>query len=210
MRHRSRRAALSRFGVSFLTFMLASLVLVPTASASRSCHYLDFVKNSSNQQNSSIKYRYQDGEGRCSLSHSYRAGSGTTKNPCEKGKGWLPNGWYDVRHYNEYAGTQIWGRVWHLQNKTCSDGTERNALFIHTEETTTNGQSCSSANDDPKCWDGYPSGEATNDYKSNGCIKVRRSSPEHSRTAHMGDLHDDWQLLGISHGTWSEDRLRVQ
>lgn len=65
----------------------------------------------------------------------------------------------------------------------CWDGTIRNQLFIHTEETTNNGQTCSPGVDNPHCWEG------TSDYYSNGCIKLARSpgGPDD-----MSAVHSTW------------------
>jgi hypothetical protein len=100
-----------------------------------------------------------------------RAGSGNgTRDECAKGSGWLPPGTYDLRsHADNYNGSVIWGRVWHLQDKKCASGVMRTELFIHTEETRTQGQAgCLTGPnaDGPQCWEG------PQDYLSAGCIKV--------------------------------------
>lgn len=161
-----------------VTFVVGAAVNAPPAAAARSCLYFEFVKNTN--INSTLYWRWMDDYGRCLHSDSWRAGSGVTTDPCQTNQGWLPNGWYDLDstgHVDGYGGMAIKGRVWSLQDKNCSDGTPRTELFIHTEETQSNGQSCSSDPDDPWCWDKTAAcstcGAGTNDYKSEGCIKVR-------------------------------------
>ena len=72
------------------------------------------------------------------VSHdSWRAGSGlpggSATNSCVKNHGWLPNGRYSLRQYDDYAGSLIHGRAFRLSDKRCSNGTLREQLFIHTE-----------------------------------------------------------------------------
>ena len=94
------------------------------------------------------------------------------------GKGWLPTGWYSLwGHWNGYNGSKIKGRVWYVQNKQCSNGTWRTELLIHTEETQSNGQNCTSAYDDPFCW------ERPEDHYSQGCIKLNH--PTNIKNAHV-------------------------
>jgi hypothetical protein len=111
----------------------------------------------------------------------WRAGSGSNTNECAKGTGWLPNGWYDFwspGHVNNYGGTSVQGRVWRLSDKVCSDGsTVRTELFIHTKETSGQGQACPDF-----CWAGDSS------YYSNGCIKLSRSPYADD----MGAVHSNW------------------
>jgi hypothetical protein len=103
--------------------------------------------------------------------YRFRAGAGNgSTNRCESNAGPLPfNDYYPINHYDNYAGSAIRGRAWHLPNSWCmwwepnGGGVLRTELFIHTEETTSQGQSCSS---EPWCWNGQ------NDYYSAGCIKV--------------------------------------
>ena len=128
---------------------------------------------------------------------------------CRPNHGWLPNGWYDLwGHWNNYDQT-IKGRVWWVENMYCPDGTTlRTELFIHTEEGAGTGpnnqpQLCGQQlpdDDLPYCWDKKPaySGaqNGTYDYYSNGCIKVRRQSPEGSWANDMLDVHNTWHDLG--------------
>jgi hypothetical protein len=147
--------------------------------------------------------RWYDDNLNC-LADSWRAGSGTNTDTCDVGDGWLPNGWYDLwGMYDHKDGTAIDGRAWYLQDKQCHDGTWRTELFIHTEETVDNGQSCPTSGDDPHCWEG------TFDYKSNGCIKI--AYPNSGFPNDIGDAHGDWHRnVSGSHGTFtSTDRLYV-
>lgn len=178
--------------------LFATLVQVHEASASRSCNHLRFVKGTT--KNSTLLALWTI-DGNCAGSNSWRAGSGLTTDPCEKNKGWLPNGWYDSPFMDHnYAGNAIRGRVWRLSDKACG-GIDRTELFIHTEETSSNRQICTSASDDDWCWDGYPSRtSATNDYASEGCIKIRRASPEHDNSEDLVPLHYSWHnQLGLGH-----------
>lgn len=104
-----------------------------------------------------------------SVYYTMTAGSGDgTGDECISNHGRLPTGWYSGAH--EYhihnKDNTIKGRVWGLTNKACYDGTIRTELYIHTEETKTNGQSCPTGGDDPYCW------ENADDYKSIGCVKL--------------------------------------
>jgi len=207
-------------------FTLGAAVLVapaPAAQAQRSCHYFEFVKGTN--INSTLRWWYTDQYGRCNRSVEWRAGSGTSTNACLRNAGWLPNGWYDladgsnapqpIGHVNQYTGSSIFGRVWHLQDKRCSDGTLRTELFIHTEEKPNNGQYCTSDPDDLQCWDSTPAysgaSSGTNDYYSQGCIKVRRPSDEGNWPDAMSDVHSTWHNLGggAGHGEARPDRLYV-
>ena len=105
----------------------------------------------------------------------WRAGSGSGTTACEKNN-WIPVGSYDVPfHDDNYAGSDIRGRVWRLSDYQCSNGVVRNELFIHSEETSSNGQSCPTGGDDPFCWEG------ANDYYS-GCIKIARKPVTNSQS----------------------------
>jgi hypothetical protein len=119
---------------------------------------------------------------------------------CEIGRGWLPSGWYAQKgHWDHYDGSKVRGRVWWIQDKTCRDGsTRRTELFIHSEETSANGQSCSSAYDDPFCW------ERESDYYSNGCIKLARPSPVASFPNDLGAAHTTFHDYGgkAAHGAY--------
>jgi hypothetical protein len=100
---------------------------------------------------------------------SYRAGSGSGLNACQINN-WIPLGRYTVRfHDDHYPGSLIQGRVWRLSDYQCANGVRRTELFVHSEETSSNGQSgCGPPGDGPFCW------ESTSDYYSYGCIKIAR------------------------------------
>jgi hypothetical protein len=137
--------------------------------------YFVFYKNRRNPTNSRLTlYRTRLTDGRTYRVGRWRAGSGDAtkdagRNPCAVDHGWLPNGWYNgVAHYRNFDGGLIFGTVWQLNDKQCSDGTPRTALFIHSEMTPAGGQACSRSNyREDQCWDGI------SDYKSEGCIKLK-------------------------------------
>jgi hypothetical protein len=57
--------------------------------------------------------------------------------------------------------------VTYLSNKvSATTGATRTGLFIHTEETPSNGQYNPTSGADPQCWEG------PGDYVSRGCIKL--------------------------------------
>ena len=149
--------------------LLVALVLSTAAPASAANGWWTFNRNTN--LNSTLTWKWTYPPSPADYSRSWRAGSGTTMDECEIGRGWLPAGWYAQKgHWDHYDGSKVKGRVWWIQDKTCRDGsTRRTELFIHSEETASNGQSCSSAYDDPFCW------EREADYYSNGCIKVSRA-----------------------------------
>lgn len=138
--------------------------------------------------NGSIQYRCMNGT--CG-SPIWRAGSGNPNAPgggmqqCQLNN-WIPVGMYDVAwHDHHYDGTLIKGRVWRLSNYQCNNGVTRTELFVHTEETVDNSQSCPTGGDDPFCWEG------PNDYFSNGCIKVARRPVGTDGYSDVGRL-DNW------------------
>ena len=119
----------------------------------------------------------------------FRAGSGTSTDECALRQGWLPAGWYDLRgHFDYYNGSLIKGRVWQLSDKRCYGGTGnlRTELFIHSEETSDNGQYCPTPYDDHFCWEG------DFDYYSNGCIKLAHAQPYPSDIAKADNDWDAW------------------
>jgi hypothetical protein len=103
---------------------------------------------------------------------SWRAGSGFpgryTTDACAKNRGWLPDGSYTVRQYDDYHGSLIHGRAFRLSDKRCADGTVRQDLFVHTEAAAGNRQ-CADGPGDQLCRWEYPT---INDYTSHGCIKL--------------------------------------
>jgi hypothetical protein len=126
----------------------------------------------------------------------YRAGSGTSTDECWISHGWLPGGWYDMwGMWDNYNGGVIYGRVFRLSDHTCKNGsTRRTELFIHTEETPSQGQNCGY---EPQCWDG------DSDYYSAGCVKV--SYPNHGAPNNIGAIHSQFHNNGgsTSHGSYT-------
>lgn len=209
---RKRTSTVLAFGLLVTAWQLSTAI---PARAARSCSYVEFDKGSN--INSDLLVHLFDQQARCSIVPIYRVGSGLTEDACQTNQGWLPNGWYDMTSTgmeHNYAGDLIRGRVWALQNKTCSDGTLRTQLFIHTEETTNNGQICTSDNDDPWCWDNTradPGAQVgSNDYKSVGCIKVRRSSADEGNWNNdLGPFHSDWHDAWTGHNDGINDAVYV-
>jgi hypothetical protein len=157
--------------------------------------------------NSTLTWKWTYPPSPTQYSHGWRAGSGSSTNECRRGEGWLPAGWYaQWGHWNHYGGSAIKGRVWWLQDKYCYDGvTKRTELFIHSEETADNGQACTSAWDDPFCW------EREADYYSLGCIKLARPSPVASFPSDLGSAHSYYHTYGGSseHGDLPNDAYEL-
>jgi len=160
-----------------LGLLLGSLMLAPPAgSASPPWKAsITFDKNPKNPSNSKLIWRLSqrvNGKWKVVQTRSWRAGSGmlgkTGRNSCVKNKGWLPNGTYAVRQYQNYGGNLIKGRAFRLDNKRCANGTNRVDLFLHTEQGAWNRQ-CPDRRGDQVCRWEVP---AYNDYKSAGCIKL--------------------------------------
>jgi hypothetical protein len=171
--------------------LLAALVLGWTAAPVAAANgWWTFDRNTN--LNSTLTWKWTYPPSPTQYSRSWRGGSGTTTDECEVARGWLPAGWYAQKgHWDHYDGSKIKGRVWWLQDKTCRDGiTRRTELFIHSEETSSNGQSCSSAFDDPFCW------EREGDYYSLGCIKLARPSPVASFPNDLGAAHTTYHDYG--------------
>jgi hypothetical protein len=136
---------------------------------------ITFDKNEKNQFDSRIIWRLYEKQGATEKlveTKSWRAGSGLPgkggENQCAWSRGWLPNGTYRLRQYNNYPGNVIHGRAFRLDNKNCGNGNVRHDLFLHTEQTAGNGQ-CKDRKGDQSCRWEWPK---INDYKSLGCIKM--------------------------------------
>ncbi len=140
---------------------------------------ITFVKRSGHPWDSRIiwdaRRQRADGSWKVLAHDSWRAGSGlpggSTTNACVKGNGWLPNGRYTLRQYDDYAGNLIHGRAFRLSDKHCANGTLREQLFIHTESGAGNRQ-CADGPGDQICRWEFPK---INDYTSHGCIKMSPS-----------------------------------
>ena len=115
---------------------------------------------------------------------SWRAGSGMEgrggKDECRRSLGWAPDGVYSFVQHDHRRGTLINGQVFQLQAKTCRNGTLRQSLFIHTEETSDNRQ-CADRKGDDGCRFEVPK---INDYHSWGCIKMSPTDL-HALTRHF-------------------------
>jgi hypothetical protein len=141
---------------------------------------ITFVKKPAHPWNSRIIWRASrqrtDGTWKVLARDSWRAGSGlpggSATNSCVKGHGWLPNGRYTLRQYDDYAGNLIHGRAFRLSDKRCTNGTVREELFIHTEAAAGNAQ-CADGPGDQICRWEFPK---VNDYTSHGCIKMSPSA----------------------------------
>jgi hypothetical protein len=141
---------------------------------------ITFTKNPAHPWNSLLSWEARrqraDGTWRTVAHDSWRAGSGlpgrSTESSCVKGHGWLPNGTYSLRQYDDYHGTLIHGRAFRLSDKHCANGTLREQLFIHTESGPGNRQ-CADGPGDQICRWEFPK---INDYTSHGCIKLSPSA----------------------------------
>jgi hypothetical protein len=183
-----------------VTLAAAVAVLVCATHAPAANGWWTFDRDTNADSTLSWKWTYPPSP--TQYTHSWRAGSGTSQDECVRGQGWLPAGWYSQwGHWNHYEGSAVRGRVWWLQDKYCYDGlTKRTELFIHSEETASNGQSCTSAYDDPFCW------ERAADYYSSGCIKLARPSPVAGFPNDLGSAHRDYHDYGGSgtHGAFTD------
>ncbi len=65
---------------------------------------------------------------------------------------WIPLGFSTIAsHSDAYNGGKIFGRVWQLPDYDCSNGVIRSELFVHSEETPSQGQTnCGLNGDSPK------------------------------------------------------------
>lgn len=137
---------------------------------------ITFVKRPAHPWDSTITWQAWrqrlDGSWKRVAHDAWRAGSGlpggSATNACVKGHGWLPDGRYSLRQYDDYAGSLIHGRAFRLSDKRCANGTLREQLFIHTEAGPGNTQ-CPNAPGDQICRWEFP---GINDYTSHGCIKM--------------------------------------
>jgi hypothetical protein len=138
------------------------LVLAVVAPLGSNAAVFDYYRN-----NSLINGQIRGNCGYQCVTSWYRAGSGSGTDACQTNN-WIPLGGFNVNfHSDNYAGSLIQGRVWSLSDYQCSNGVIRTELFVHSQETSSQGQQCPSGTPD-FCWD------TDNDYYSNGCIKVAR------------------------------------
>jgi hypothetical protein len=181
-----------------LAAMVAALACAGSARAANGWWTFERAANI----DSTLSWKWTYPPSSTEYTRNWRAGSGTSPYECRPAEGWLPAGWYSQwGHWNKYEGSAVRGRVWWLQDKYCRDGvTRRTELFIHSEETASNGQSCTSAYDDPFCW------ERAADYYSLGCIKVARPSPVADFPNDLGNAHAVYHNYGGSsnHGAFTD------
>ncbi len=153
------------------------LVAAPAGSAAPPWRgVITFDKNWQSPSNSRLIWqlfqRQSDGKWKVVETASWRSGSGKLgkrgRNSCVNNKGWLPNGTYAMRQYNDYKGNLIKGRAFRVDDKACPTGNRRFDLFIHTEQGARNSQ-CRNRRGDQVCRWEFP---RYNDYKSAGCIKL--------------------------------------
>jgi hypothetical protein len=165
--------------LAVLLLVGSTVLAAPAAPASSASPpwrgVLTFNKNPHNQFNSRLVWRVyhrEAGKWKMVRVKSWRAGSGLPgkvgRNSCVRNKGWLPNGTYQMRQYNNYPGNVIKGRAFRLDDKACPNGTVRHQLFIHTEQGPGSHQ-CKDRKGDQACRWEWP---RINDYKSFGCIKM--------------------------------------
>jgi hypothetical protein len=161
-----------------LAVVLASLLVAAPADSATSPWrgVITFDKNWKSPSNSRLVWqlsqRQDDGRWKVVETRSWRSGSGALgrrgRNSCVNNKGWLPNGTYSLKQYNNYPGNKIKGRAFRLDDKLCPTGNRRFDLFIHTEQGPGNRQ-CADRRGDQLCRWEFP---RFNDYKSAGCIKL--------------------------------------
>ncbi|RYE77899.1 MAG: hypothetical protein EOO74_06160 [Myxococcales bacterium] len=161
-----------------LAVVLLAALLVPAPAQAADARWrgvITFDKNQKNPHNSEIRwhlYRVVNGKFTLKETAKWRAGSGMGgkrgRNACVRNVGWLPNGTYRIKHHRNYWGNFIKGRAFQLDDKRCSNGTRRQALFIQTEQGDRNRQ-CRDRRGDQVCRWEFPK---FNDYKSAGCIKM--------------------------------------
>jgi len=153
------------------------LVAAPAHSTTPSWRgVVTFDKNWQSPSNSRLVWqlyqRQADGKWKVVETRSWRSGSGKLgkrgRDSCVNSKGWLPNGTYAMRQYNDYHGNLIKGRAFRLEDRACPTGNRRFDLFIHSEQGARNTQ-CRNRRGDQVCRWEFP---RFNDYKSAGCIKL--------------------------------------
>ena len=135
-----------------------------------------FQKNRANPYRSTIRWRVwakprKGGAWVPVEEASWRAGSGfgeRATDECAKGQGWTPDGVYSFVQHDRRRANLINGRVFELQSKACRNGTVRQLMFIHSEQTWDNRQCPNRKGDDGCRWE-VPK---VNDYRSYGCIKM--------------------------------------
>lgn len=187
-------AACAKVALLLLLLLGAGLLVaaIPGSAHAATDGWFDYDRNGTNDDGRLYWKWFVNGPPIYSV--DWRAGSG--KYLDDRTNGWLPSGWYSIKgHWNNYDAA-INGRVWYLSDKVSQKtGALRTELFIHTEETPSNGQNASY---EPERWDG-PS-----DYISLGCVKVSYGN--------MPGVHNRWTNYGGStaHGSGSPYPLSSQ
>jgi hypothetical protein len=161
--------------------VLGVALYLPSTGASAITSWLSYTKNHSEINGHIVLLCPYTG---C-IGPSFRGGSGNGNRDGCQTNAWIHNGRHDIDlnwpygingHADHFDGgpNGIHGRVWAIKNYDC-DGNRtkyplRTGLFIHSEETPSQGQTCggSTAYIENQCWDGV------NDYYSYGCIKIAR------------------------------------
>jgi hypothetical protein len=181
------------------TMTLFAMAGLAVATAGATVTTFDFHRVTNTNSVLTI-FRQDTLDGRVLNQASYRAGSGLNTNECDSAAydnvgGWLPAGYYSLLgHWDQYDQT-IKGRVWRLQDKRCNGGTGtlRTELFIHSEETKYQGQTCFNPYIEAYCWDG------DSDYYSLGCIKISRAGSP----SNLGLLDGNWHNWSGLTGSFS-------
>lgn len=140
----------------------------PTAHPGAVKALITFDKRPAHPWNSRITWQawqqHTDGSWKLVSHDSWRAGSGlpggSATNSCVRNHGWLPDGRYSLRQYDDYAGSLIHGRAFRLSDKRCANGTLRQQLFIHTESGAGNRQ-CADGPGDQICRWEFPGSTTT-------------------------------------------------
>lgn len=174
-----------------IVMALFGMGAVPAQAAVSYYPTLRFDKDYERPWNSKLTFRvWRTDRDTPVVTKEYRAGAGSraagiaggATNECKKKVGWLPNGTYPAKLHLNYPGTEVKGIAIELENKRCKNGTgtERTALFIHTQ----------------KPW---PNGDVG--YGSKGCIKLSPTDIE--------DLARTWQNYHLSAGKRYAETLFV-
>lgn len=126
--------ALAGSGAGTATASAADTNAVGSSSSGKTAS-LVFDKNSKAPNKSELRLTIRK-NGKTIKSLRYRSGSGNgSTNPCATGKGWLPNGRYNMKLWSNYQGSIVKGRAFQLDDKACGNGkTTRTELFIHTSK----------------------------------------------------------------------------
>jgi len=194
----SKRKRLVEIASLCLAFLgLSAVFAAPAHAVAGTYSYFEFDKGSAPMGTLHF-WVYDEATDRLMLHRTWTAGSGSgSADECYSDHGWLPNGTYSVKAWHKTSGT-ILGDIFEISDKKCPDGTLRFDLFIHTEQTASNGQCANTSGDQTCYWGDPPSGRS--EYNSEGCIKL---SPT--------DLHNAYATFTTynSANTWYSGKLSV-